>query len=90
MNAKDRITDLDAQISILTKEREALIKQQLIESCGISIGDTIEWNCGRGVVLDVTTWVSDKPKFSVRRILKNGSTGAVCTIYAYDEPRKVI
>jgi uncharacterized protein YijF (DUF1287 family) len=84
----NRISELDALIEPLTKER-AQLKQNILESKSkFKVGDIITWRNGKhkGRVTSIGSWCLGEPIWNVVVIRKDGSDGIRRTIRSYETP----
>lgn len=86
-----RIDELDAQIESLANERAELKRKILALRSPFRIGDVISWSDGkrRGRVLEISHWICGEPKWTVRRIRKDGSLGEECCVRPFNNPKLV-
>jgi hypothetical protein len=85
---EERIAELDALISPLEDEKSKIEHRILGDKSPFVVGDIIvEWNGGKGRVVEIVEWVCGDPQWKVVNIRKDGSEGSTRLVRNYDKPR---
>lgn len=85
------LLDVKAQQRALAVRSNELQQAILALRAPYKNGDTIEWGSPgdekRGVVCGFQSWCVNNITYIVKRLRKDGSTGATVKVYPYDKPR---
>lgn len=90
---RQRIEEINRIVEPLIREK-AQLEQQLVElKSPFAVGDVIQWNVGRkfkvGQIEGIRSWGGDSLMWVARVIRIDGSDGAQCNVYRYQNPKLV-